>query len=209
MFQALWKLNDRHAADRAAPRQPRGRAAPPGRGGDGGGQAARRGRDLLARSRHRLGRGRSGDPGRRAEGRLAPVAARRPRQPPDGRGHRAPSWCRPTGSRCWSARPPCSASRRASWTAIRPGPAGSTCWRSICCWPGVRARRSTPMRCTPKSTGAAPYAAPDAQRFRRRAGLRRGRRLRARRLRPLAQAVPRQRGPRARPLRARRAAARG
>ena len=74
------------AADRAASRLARGGAAPPRRGGDGGRQAACRGGDIVARSRHRLGRRRSGDPGRRAERRVAPAAARGPRQSPDGRG---------------------------------------------------------------------------------------------------------------------------
>ena len=35
MFQALWKLNDGHAAHRHPSRQPRHRPAPPGRGRDG------------------------------------------------------------------------------------------------------------------------------------------------------------------------------
>ena len=68
--------------DRPASRLARRRAAPQGRGGDGRGQAARRGGDLLARSRHRLGRRRSRDPDGRAQGREPPDAAHRPRQPP-------------------------------------------------------------------------------------------------------------------------------
>ncbi len=75
----------RQSSDRAASRLARCRAAPPRRGRDGGGPPARRGRDLLARSRHRLGRGRSGHQRGRAEGRLAPSAAHRPRQSPHGR----------------------------------------------------------------------------------------------------------------------------
>ena len=66
---------------------------------------------------------------------------------------RAPSWCPPTASRCWNARRPCSASPRANWTAIRRGPAGWTCWRSIC-WAWRAPRRSARTRCMPK------YAAP-------------------------------------------------
>ena len=40
------------------------------------------------------------------KGVLAHGAADRPRQPPAGRARRAPCSCRPTASRCWSARPP-------------------------------------------------------------------------------------------------------
>ena len=54
---------------------------------------------------------------------------------------RARSWCRPTASRCWNARPPCSVSPRANWMAIRRAPAGWTCWRSIC-WAWRARRRS-------------------------------------------------------------------
>ena len=81
------------AADRHPPRQPGGRGAAQGRGGDGGGQAARAGRDRQPRPRHRLGRRRPGRPDGRAEGQLAPAAADRPRQPPPRRaeqGHHRP-----------------------------------------------------------------------------------------------------------------------
>ena len=77
------------AADRAASRLARGGAAPPRRGGDGGGKAARGGGDIVAGSWHRLGWRRSGDPGRRAEGRVAAAATRGSCQPPDGRSIRA------------------------------------------------------------------------------------------------------------------------
>ena len=72
----------RQPADRAASRLARRRAAPQGRGRDGGRQTARRGLHLDARSRHRLGRCRSRHQCRRAQGRLAADAADRPRQPP-------------------------------------------------------------------------------------------------------------------------------
>ncbi len=72
----------RRPRHRAASRLARCRAAPQGRGRDGGRPAARRGVHLLARSRHRLGRHRSRHQCRRAEGRLAADAADRPRQPP-------------------------------------------------------------------------------------------------------------------------------
>ena len=85
IFQELWRHQRRRPADRAASRLARRRAAPQGRGRDGGRHAARGGRDLVARSRHRLGRRRSRHQCRRAEGRVAAAAAHRPRQPPDGR----------------------------------------------------------------------------------------------------------------------------
>ena len=75
----------RRAGDRAASRLARRGAAPQGRGRDGGRPAARGGLHLLARSRHRLGRRRSRHQCRRAEGRVAPAAAHRPRQSPHGR----------------------------------------------------------------------------------------------------------------------------
>ena len=75
----------RQSRDRAASRLARCRPAPQGRGRDGGGPPARGGVYLLARPRHRLGRRRSRGQCRRAEGRLAPVAAHRPCQSPHGR----------------------------------------------------------------------------------------------------------------------------
>ena len=61
---------------------------------------------------------------------------------------------RPTGSRCWNARPRCRAWRRASWTAIRPGRAAWTCWRSTCsAWP---ARAVPPRRDAYAEIAAAP-----------------------------------------------------
>ena len=145
------------AADRHASRQPGGGAAPPGRGGDGGRRAARGGGDLVARPRHRLGRRGSGDPGGRAEGRVAAAAAGRAGQSPHGRSQPRACWCRPTASRCWSARPPSWASPRANWTAIRRGPAGSMCWRSIC-WAGLR--RPVPAGCDVSPRCAAPRPMP-------------------------------------------------
>ena len=85
VFQALWDLNDDGLADRAASRLARRRAAPPGRGGDGRGQAQGGGVHLDARPRRRLGRRRSRRQRRRAEGGLAHHAAHRPLEPPHGR----------------------------------------------------------------------------------------------------------------------------
>ena len=76
----------RQPRDRAASRLARRRATPQGRGRHVGRQIARRGLHLLARSRRRLGRRRSRRQYRRAQGRLAPDAAHRPRQPSPRRG---------------------------------------------------------------------------------------------------------------------------
>ena len=85
IFQELWGINDDGLAialhhgslDVAQRRKVEAAMA--------AGTSARGGRDLVARSRHRLGRRRSRDQCRRAEGRLAAAAAHRPRQPPHGR----------------------------------------------------------------------------------------------------------------------------
>ena len=82
VFDASVAHQRREPGDRPASRLAGRRAAPQGRGGDGGRQAARRGGDVVARSRHRLGRRRPGDPDGRAQGRQPPDAAHRPRQPP-------------------------------------------------------------------------------------------------------------------------------
>ncbi len=66
-----------------------------------------------------------------------------------------PSSSPPTASRCWNARPRCSALPPTNSTAIRRGPAAWMCWRSICS--GWRAaRRSIPMRCSPRSPRRSP-----------------------------------------------------
>ena len=70
------------SAHRAASRLARCRPAAEGRGGDGGGQAPRRGVHLDARSRHRLGRRRSRHQCRRAERCKQACPAHRPRQSP-------------------------------------------------------------------------------------------------------------------------------
>ena len=75
-------LQRRESAHRAASRLARCRAAAEGRGGDGGGQAPRRGVHLDARPRHRLGRRRSRHQCRRAERRKPACPAHRPRQSP-------------------------------------------------------------------------------------------------------------------------------
>ena len=74
----------RQSRHRLASRLARRGAAAQGRSRDGDRPPARRGLHLVARSRRRLGRRRSGHQYRRAEGRLAHAAAHRPRQSPHG-----------------------------------------------------------------------------------------------------------------------------
>ena len=139
----------RRPGDRAASRLARRRPAPQGRGGDGGGQAARRGLHLLARSRHRLGRCRSRHQCRRAQGRLAADAAHRPRQSPPRRSlaRRAGAGqpLRGAGMRASRSR----RSRRTPRTRRRCAPARSTCWRSTC-WAAPAASRFCPTSSTTK-----------------------------------------------------------
>jgi ATP-dependent Lhr-like helicase len=144
-FQRCGELNDDRPADRPAPRQPGGRAAAQGRGGDGARRAAGRGLHLDPGHGHRLGRRRPGHPAGRAQGGLADGAADRPRQPPAGRAVRAlfvpasrfemlECQAPPRGDRrehldgdppiparwtCWPS---------TSWAA--PAPSPSICWRS-------------------------------------------------------------------------------
>ena len=82
-FHDLWLQN----TDRPAHRHPPRLASPANsanasRQAMTAGAAARHRLHRLARPRHRLGRRRPGDPGRRAQERQAPRAAHRPRQPP-------------------------------------------------------------------------------------------------------------------------------
>ena len=157
VFDALWRLNDEnlpiglHHGSLAVEQRRKVEAAM------AAGQAARRGRDLLARSRHRLGRCRPGDPGRRAQGRQPPAAADRPRQPPPGRAvprdARAGQPLRGAGVRWRRSR----RSTRASSTAIRRGRAASTCWRSTS-WAWPAPRRSTARRLFAEVTAPRPTA---------------------------------------------------
>ena len=82
------------------------------------GQAAGRRRHLLAGSGRGLGRGRSGDPGRRAQGRQPPDPAHRPRQSPPRRAEpRAAGAGQPLRG-AGMPRPPCEAvDGRTRWTA--------------------------------------------------------------------------------------------
>ena len=70
-----------------------------------------------------------------------------PRQPPHGRGRAAPSWCPPTGSRCWNARPRCSASAARELDGDPPRPGGLDVLAQHLLGHGVR--RAVPARTTP------------------------------------------------------------
>ena len=137
-------------ADRAASRLARRRAAPQGRGGDGGGPAARRRLHLHARPRHRLGRRRSRHQRRRAEGRQPPHPAHRPRQPPPRRALAgAPRAGQPLRGARVPRRARCGRGRRAGRDAVAHA-ARSTCWPSTCsAWRAPA--RSSPMRCSTRS----------------------------------------------------------
>ena len=176
----------RQPADRPAPRLARRRAAPQGRGGDGGGQAARRGRtssldlgidwgdvDLViqmgapkgvSRLMQRIGRAnhRLDEPSRAV---LVPAN-------------------RFEVLECWRRSRP---SRRASSTAIRRGRPASTCWRSTSS-ASPAPSRSTARRSIDEVRSAAALSRPAAQGFRRHVRLRRHRRLCAGGLRALAPA---------------------
>ena len=139
----------RRPCHRAASRLARCRATPQGRGRDGGRPSARGGRHLLARSRHRLGRRRSGDQCRRAEGRFAAAAAHRPRQSPHGRaleGRADPGQpLRGAGVHRRARRQ----SPRTRRTRRPRASARSMCWRSTC-WARPAASHSWPTISTPK-----------------------------------------------------------
>ena len=139
----------RRPRDRAASRLARRRAAPQGRGRDGGGKTARRGLHLLARSRRRLGRRRSRHQYRRAQGRLAADAADRPRQSPHrrslARGAGAGQSLRGAGM---PRRDRCDR-RECAGHAAACAPARSTCWRSTC-WAAPAASRFSPTNSTRK-----------------------------------------------------------
>ncbi len=89
------------------------------------------------------------------------------------------------------------ASPRANWTATRRGPAGWTCWRSIC-WAWPAPRRSSRTMSSPRSPAPRPMPRSTRGDFDDVLRLRREWRLRAARLRPLSEAVPRRGGPGAR-----------
>ena len=145
-FLAHERRRPRHCA---ASRLARRRAAPQGRGRDGGGQTARRGLHLLARPRHRLGRHRSRHQCRRAQGRLAADAADRPRQPPArrtlARGADSRQSLRGAGM---PRRDRCDRGECAGYAAAC-APARSTCWRSTCS-AAPAASRSCPTNSTRK-----------------------------------------------------------
>ena len=146
-----------HPRHRPPSRLPRRRPAPPGRGGDGRGQAQGGGLHRDPRSRHRLGRRRPRRQRRRAEGREPDHAAHRPLQPPHGRALeglsrpgeplRDPRMLAPPSTRC----------TRRPRTRRTPASAPSTCSASTCsAWPAPSPSRSTTLYEEVRS--AAPYS---------------------------------------------------
>ena len=117
----------RQSRHRAASRLARRGAAPQGRGRHGRRQIARGGVHLVARSRRRLGRRRSGHQCRRAEGRLAHSCSGSAAPITGWTSPRRPCWCRPTASKCWNAAPPSTPSPRTRRTRRLCAPARSTC----------------------------------------------------------------------------------
>ena len=140
-----------------APRLARARAAADRRGRAEGRTHPVSGRDLVARARHRHGRGRPRDPGRVAEVGRARAAAHRSRRATSSAPSRAGASSRssaPTCSSRPSSRAACSTarSRRRSSRATR-----STCSRS-------RSSRSPPTRRSPSTTCTGSCAAPTRSR---------------------------------------------
>ena len=193
MFQALWRLNDDNLPIALHHGSLAVGAAPQGRGGDGAGRLRAVVGHLVARPRHRLGRRRPGDPGRRAQGRLAACCS----------GSAAPTtaWTSPSRAILVPANRfevlECEAAIEAvaahELDGDPPRPGGLD----------VLAQHILAMACAApfrpdelyaEVTRAAPYAGLSRQDFDDVAELRRGRRLRARHLRALAPAVPRRRG---------------
>ena len=154
----------RGPADRPPSRLARRHPAPQGRGGDGGGQAPRRGLHLDPRPRHRLGRCRSRRPYRRAQGGEPAGPAHRPRQPPHGRAVQGAAGAgQPLRGDGVPRRARRQLSRRPGH-ARRSAPARSTCSPSTCsAWPARRP--STPTRSMPRSTSAYPYRELDRATF--------------------------------------------
>ena len=167
----------RQPRHRAASRLARRRAAPQGRGRDGGRQAARRGLHLVARSRRRLGRCRSRHQYRRAEGRLAADAADRPRQSPHRRGlARRAGAGQPLRGAGMPRRHRC----RRGECAGHPAAAHRRARRAGAARARPRLRRAVSLRrALRRSADRRTLFRPDANRFRRRGRFRRHRRLRA------------------------------
>ena len=188
-FQELWRINDENLPialhhGSLAPEQRRKVEAAMTQG-----QLRARRLHLDARSRHRLGCGRSGDLRRRAEGCGASGAAHRPRQSPARRAFAGASGAvqpfRGAGMRSGAR---CGAGRRARRRAAGAR-AASTCWRSMCsASPAAAPFDADALYREVKS--ASPYRASDARGFRPRRRFRRDRRLCAQALRPLCEAAP-------------------
>ncbi len=95
------------------------------------GELARHRLHRLARSGHRLGRRRSGDPGRRAEERQAPDPAHRARQPPLQRAVQGAAGARQPVRGGRMRRRAGGRAANTNWTATRAAPARATCCASI------------------------------------------------------------------------------
>ena len=156
----------RRGADRARPpRLARARGAADRRGAAQGRRAALPGRDLVARARHRHGRGRPRAAGRVAEVGDRRAAAHRPLRPRRGRHRQGPHLpqvprrpARVRGRREAHARGPDRAHRRPAQPARRAGAAdrrdggvASRPWASTSCTRSSRARTRSPSSRAPSS----------------------------------------------------------
>ena len=180
----------RQSRHRAASRLARRRAAPQGRGRHERRQIARGGVHLVARSRRRLGRCRSGDQYRRAERFVAAAAAYRPLQPP---ARRAVAGGAGAGQPLRSAGMPRRHRCRRRECAGHAALAHRRARRAGAAYSRPRRRRAVPRRRTVcRSARRRALRQLDARRFRRRGRFRRHRRLCAQGLRTLRQDPPEQ-----------------
>ncbi len=132
IFQELWRINDdnhaialHHGSLDVAQRRKVEAAMAAGTLAGGGG-------DLVARSRHRLGRRRSRHQCGRAEGRVAAAAAHRPRQPSHGRALEGRTHSgEPLRGAGMHGRARRHCGERAGYAGARAS-ARSTCWRNTC-----------------------------------------------------------------------------
>ena len=159
IFQELWRINDdglpialHHGSLDVAQRRKVEAAM-------AAGELRARGLHLDARSRHRLGRCRSRDPDRRAQGRGAAGAAHRPRQPPAGRAV-ARRCCVPANRfevlECEAALE--AVAEGAQDHAEPRARARSTCWPSTS-WAGLRRAVRSDRASTTRSAAPGPIAA--------------------------------------------------
>ena len=167
-----------------------------GRGGDGGGHAARRRRHLDARPRHRLGRRRPRHQRRRAEGREPASSSASAAPTTASTSLRRRSWCPSTASRCWSAAPRSMRPMAGAQDAVLSRAGRARRARPARARHGVRRRRSSPTRSMREVRIGRALRRPHARQLRPRHRLRGDRRLRAQDLRALC--APEARRPTAR-----------